>query len=239
MIVLSLVCNEKRPESDFEMQSYDVVLMDCQMPIMDGYQATAAIRERQAGNAKRLPIVDLTANSMEGDRDQCLAAGMDDYLSKPFSKNQLQQVLSRWLQSKTEGRVAPSEVTVVNKPASTSRTAAINTKFLDQLRELDPSGGFGLVRQILQVYLDSTGSTVRQVEQALATGDFDALCRAVHSLKSSSANVGAETLSGMFRQLEGLGREGKLDESSVIFCAARREYDQAVNEIRNLLVECA
>ena len=222
-----------------EKQSYDVVLIDCQMPVMDGYQATAAIREREAGNTKRLPIVALTANTMEGDRDQCLAAGMDDYLSKPYSKKQLQQVLGRWLQPETVGRVAPSEVTVVDTPATANRAVAINVKFMDQLRELDPSGGLGLARQIMQVYLDSTGNTVCQVEQAIATGNSEALCRAVHSLKSSSANVGAETLSGLFRQLEGLGREGKLDEASAIFGVARLEYDQAVNEIRALLVECA
>jgi len=238
-LMVDVVNNGEEALALIAKQSYDVVLMDCQMPVMDGYQATAAIREREAGNAKRLPIIALTANTIEGDRDQCLAAGMDDYLSKPYSKKQLQQVLVRWLQSETEGRVASTDVTVVNKPTVANRAAAINTKFLDQLRELDPSGGLGLTRQILQVYLDSTGNTVCQVEQAFATGDSEALCRAVHSLKSSSANVGAETLSGLFRQLEGLGREGKLDEASAVFGVVRREYDQAVNEIRALLVECA
>jgi len=237
-----------------EQQTYDVVLMDCQMPVMDGYQATAAIRERQASNSKRLPIVALTANAMEGDRDQCLAAGMDDYLAKPYSRTQLQQVLSRWLEPEglqperlqpNAGEVAaPAAVSVVDTPTAVDtplaeRSAALNMKFLDQLRELDPSGGMGLARQILQVYLDSSRNTVGQVEQAIATGDSEALRRAAHSLKSSSANVGAETLSGLFKQLEGLGREAKLDEASAVFDGARREYDQAVNEIHTLLAEGA
>jgi two-component system sensor histidine kinase/response regulator len=239
LTVVDTANNGEEALACIEKQTYDVVLMDCQMPVMDGYEATAAIRERQAGNARRLPIVALTANSMEGDRDQCLAAGMDDYLSKPYSKKQLQQVLERWLQPETGGRIVPSEVTVVGAPAAANLAAAINSKLLDQLRELDPSGGLGFARQLLQVYLDSTGNTVCQAEQAIATGDSKALCRAAHSLKSSSANVGAETLSGLFRQLEELGRAGKLDEASVVFGAARREYGQAVNEINSLLEDCA
>jgi len=227
-----------------EQQTYDIVLMDCQMPVMDGYQATATIRERQAGATKRLPIVALTANAMEGDRGQCLAAGMDDYLAKPYTRTQLQQVLGRWLQPdglqpNTAEVAARSEVSVVTTPAAAARVASINMKFLNQLLELDPSGGMGLARQIQQIYLDSTGKLVSQIEQAIATGDAEALRFAAHSLKSSSANVGAETLSGLFKQLEGVGRAGKLDNASTLFDAARREYDQAVNEIRALLAEGA
>ena len=220
-------------------QTYDVVLMDCQMPVMDGYQATAAIRAREAGGGKRLPIVALTANAMEGDRDQCLAAGMDDYLAKPYSLTQLQQVLGRWLQPEKGEVVAAAEPAMVDTPAAAVPTAAINMKLLNQLRELDPSGGLGLARKILRIYLDSAGDLVGQIEQAIATGDAEALRRAAHSLKSSSANVGAETLSGLFKQLEELGREGKLDEASSVVDVTRREYDQAVKEIRLLLADDA
>ncbi len=78
-------------------QPFDVVLMDCQMPRVDGFEATAELRRRQAPGARRLPIVALTANAMEGDRDRCLAAGMDDYLTKPYTRALIEQVLSRWL----------------------------------------------------------------------------------------------------------------------------------------------
>jgi two-component system, sensor histidine kinase and response regulator len=224
-----------------EKQTYDLVLMDCQMPVMDGYQATAAVRARQAGNAKRLPIIALTANAMEGDREQCIKAGMDDYLAKPYSRPQLEQVLSRWLQPENAPISAGAE------PASMAaaepempvpvRAASINMKFLDQLRELDPAGGMGLARQILQVYLDSTGKLVSQAEQAIAAGDAEALRFAAHSLKSSSANVGAETLSGLFKQLEGLAREANLGDASALFDGAQREYAQVRHEIGALLEE--
>jgi CheY-like chemotaxis protein len=79
-------------------QAFDIVLMDCQMPILDGYQATALLRQREAQDGRgRLPVIALTANAMDGDRDQCLAAGMDDYLAKPYTRIQLEQVLDRWL----------------------------------------------------------------------------------------------------------------------------------------------
>ncbi|MBL8415756.1 MAG: response regulator [Propionivibrio sp.] len=224
-----------------DKKAYDLVLMDCQMPVMDGYLATAAIRARQADGVKRVPIVALTANAMEGDRTQCLAAGMDDYLAKPYSRSQLQQVLMRWLPPQV-GNVEPVKPSVADPiapSAEPARAAAINTKFLNQLREIDPAGGMGLARKILQVYLDSSGTLMAQIEQAIVAGDGETLRRAAHSLKSSSANVGAETLSGCFKQLESLGRDGQLVKASTDFAETRREYEQAVIEISTLLTESA
>ncbi len=215
---------------------YDLVLMDCQMPLMDGYQATAAVRAREAGGARRLPIVALTANALEGDRQHCLAAGMDDYLAKPYTQRQLEEVLRRWLQPGTrpEARHAHAPVAV-----AAALPAAINRKALEQLRELDPAGGMGLARQILQIYLESSAAPLGQIEHAIAASDADAVRRAAHSLKSSSANVGADTLSGLFRQLEARGREARLDEARELYAAARREYERAADEIRAVLEETA
>ncbi len=95
----------------------------------------------------------------------------------------------------------------------------------------------GLARRILQIYLDSSGPLMTQIEQAIAASDADTLRRAAHSLKSSSANVGAETLSSLFKGLEGLGKDGKLDQASMTFAETRREYERVVIEIRTLLVE--
>ncbi len=212
---------------------YDVILMDCHMPVMDGYQATAAIRARQVG--PRIPIVALTANAMEGDRDQCLAVGMDDYLAKPYTRTQLAQTLGRWL--KTSPPAAAARPVVVEPAPQTDPAGTLNLTFLEQMRELDPDGGMGVARHILRVYLESTSPLVEQIAQAIALGDAEKLRHTAHSLKSSSANVGAHTLSGLFKQLETQGRDGKLGEAKATYTLARLEYARAVNEIRLLLAE--
>lgn len=222
-------------------QDFDIILMDCHMPVMDGYQATAALREREAAGARRLPVIALTANAMDGDRNQCLAAGMDDYLSKPYTKKQLQQILSRWLQAASAEMEKPgttSTQTAATAATSTTTSPAgpvIDMKVLDQYREFDPSGGLSLAHQIMQVYRDSSGETVQQVERAIAEGDAETMRRSAHTLKSSSANVGAMALSGLFKQLEILGKEARLEEAAPLFDAAQQEYGRVLAEINKLL----
>ena len=211
-----------------EAKAFDLVLMDCHMPVMDGFQATAALRQREAAGARRVPVVALTANAMEGDRNLCLAAGMDDYLAKPYSKAQLVEMLSRWLPS---AETAP--------PAEMPQLAAIDPRVLDQYRELDPSGGFDLARQIVQVYLDSAGEIFEQMKKALQAGDAETLRGAAHSLKSSAANVGAATLASRCKSLEQLGREQRLTEAGPMFGSAREEFARVQAELRDLLAENA
>jgi len=226
-----------------EKQDYDLVLMDCQMPVMDGFDATAALREREKGSGKRLPIIALTANAMEGDRQRCIAAGMDDYLAKPYSLEQFESVLRRWLAPANQtAPLSPETPAVADAiPASPAgeRAAAINTAFLDQMRELDPHGSMGLVHKVLQAYLDSAPGLQTQLDEALAADDADALRRSAHTLKSSSANVGAEVLSSLFKQLEACGREARLEEASRLAPRVREEYALAVRELRALLEEAS
>jgi CheY-like chemotaxis protein/HPt (histidine-containing phosphotransfer) domain-containing protein len=212
-------------------KNYDLVLMDCQMPVMDGYQATAAIRQIEADSPRHLAIIALTANAMEGDRNKCLEAGMDDYLAKPYTLAQLESMLARWLPSATNDSVAASDPATAALAQAGER--ALNMQFLEQFELLDPSGD--LVRNIMQIFLDTAGDTLRQIEAAVAAGDADGLRRSAHTLKSSAANVGAETLSGVFRQLEALGKEGRLAEAKPLLGEMRQAYEHAAREIRALL----
>jgi CheY-like chemotaxis protein/HPt (histidine-containing phosphotransfer) domain-containing protein len=222
-----------------EARRYDLILMDCQMPVMDGYQATAAIRRRLAGAPGHLPIIALTANAMEGDRNKCLAAGMDDYLSKPYSRAQLAAMLARWLVADAGASASAPAPTTAVAASGEARDSVLNMQFLDQFRELDPAGGLGLVKQIMRVYLDTSPELLRQVEAAVAAGDADAMRRAAHSLKSSSANVGAETLAALFREFEALGRDGQVAAAQPLLDRTRQAYANATAQIRAMLAEAS
>jgi two-component system, sensor histidine kinase and response regulator len=116
------------------------------------------------------------------------------------------------------------------------RISALDMQFLDQFRELDSSGGLSLVKRIMQVYLDTSGEIVLQVEQAVSAEDAEMLRRAAHSLKSSSANVGAARLSELFHRLEMMGRERELDKARPFLATVRQAYSDVTDEIRALLV---
>ena len=210
----------------------DLIVMDCQMPVMDGYQASALIRHHQAGAASRLPIIALTANAMADDRDKCLGAGMDDYLSKPYTLAELDAVLKRWL---APAGAAPPCSASGAQGARGERQRAINLQVLEQLRELDPAGGRALMCEVLHIFLDSSSTALCQMEQAVTFGDIDGVWRGAHLLKSSAANVGADTLSGLFGALENLGRKGLLTPEHPLLGEMRVAHAMARQEIHALL----
>ncbi|MFT4178337.1 MAG: ATP-binding protein [Thermomonas sp.] len=184
--------------------SYDLVLMDCQMPVLDGYSATRRWREleQQRRAARRLPIVAMTANAMAGDRQKCLDAGMDDYLAKPVTRSDLEQCITRWKGTRmaVPDTLPPAEELAERLPP------VIDTRVLDELREVLGDE----VDKIVAVYLEDTPRLIAQLERAAVADDPIALRVAAHTLKSSSANVGATTLSNAARDLEHGARDGTL-----------------------------
>ena len=194
-------------------ERFDLVLMDCQMPDMDGFEATAIIRqkERIGSRGRAIPIVALTANAVEGDRERCIAAGMDDYLSKPFNRDQLAALLVRWLPDLP--RTAPPSIadpvkpdaaltTVVPATAATVLGESVDANALNAFRDLPGSNGALLVHQMIDMYLTDTPVRVGQMQAAADRGDVTALRIAAHSAKSSSAFVGAQRVAGLCKELE-------------------------------------
>jgi signal transduction histidine kinase/DNA-binding response OmpR family regulator/HPt (histidine-containing phosphotransfer) domain-containing protein len=197
-----------------QQQRFDLILMDCQMPDMDGYAAAAAVREweRTAAVGNRIPIVALTANAMAGDREQCLSAGMDDYLSKPFTQRALLAIIHRWVSPThpLDGGAAAHAGATVPAAASapidppTDTKPSVNPRTLESMRNMSAS----LFENVIRVYLRDLPRCVETVCEALAINDSDALRRSAHALKSSSANVGADRLVEICRTLEQMGRSG-------------------------------
>ncbi|MGE0859658.1 MAG: ATP-binding protein [Gammaproteobacteria bacterium] len=187
-------------------EPYDLVLMDCQMPVMDGYAATDALRRWEAEQgAARLPVVALTANALEGDRERCLAHGMDDYLAKPFSAIQLEHALARWLPRATPVSTAPTaSASLEASPASDP--AALDSAIIARIVALQRDGKPDLLAHLIGLYLGSVPRLVSEVESGLAASDAGLVRRALHTLKSSSANLGGAALARLCGELEHAAR---------------------------------
>ena len=225
--------------------NYDLVLIDCQMPILDGYTATRRWREHEATdpNEPRLPIIAMTANAMTGDRQRCLDAGMDDYLAKPVTRGQLESCLHRWLsggraRTTTRAGALPAQppagavaaMTTASEAAADSSTGTQpgGIPVLDEeaLEELYAVIGADAAR-IVTVYLEDAPQLVAQLEQAALGPDFDTLREAAHSLKSSSANLGAMALSAAAKRIELGARMQTMDRPAVAVALVVAEFDRA------------
>jgi signal transduction histidine kinase/DNA-binding response OmpR family regulator len=220
-------------------EAFDLVLMDCQMPVMDGFEATAEIRQLPDDRCARLPIVALTANTMQGDEQRCLDAGMDAFLAKPYSMDKLHAVLSRWIPVPARATPAQmdSQAPTSGHAAEAAAPAAINLAVLDSLRELDESGGTELARKVFGLFLQTAEQGMAQMQVAFAAGNADALAQAAHTLKSSASNVGAEVLAGYYRELEICGRERRLSHARTMFAQVQHEHARAIAQLRRIIQE--
>jgi CheY-like chemotaxis protein len=218
------VANNGREALDAHAQGgFDMILMDCHMPEMDGFEATREIRNRErAAPGTRIPIVALTANAMAQDREECLNAGMDDHLSKPFSMQTLQDMLDRWVRP----AAASPQADAVRLAAQATAKAAevVDRGVLDQLRKVLTNGKPELLTRVINLYLSESPKLVLKMKQAAAASDATEVARAAHSLKSSSANVGAKVLSGYCADIEASARRANIEEARRIFAKIETEH---------------
>jgi two-component system sensor histidine kinase/response regulator len=214
-----------------ERESFDLVLMDCQMPDLDGFATTAEIRRREAA-ARRSPrpILALTANAMEGDRERCIEAGMDDYLSKPFTREALAAMLGRYLQpAATSGKpaaAAPPAEAVAAGPSSldAGQPPVIDIQALKPIIALARPGRPSPLVKVISLYLDAWPEQNEKLRLAVATADAEAMWKVAHALKSSSAIVGALGLASIFKHLEALGRSGTTAGANEAFAEIERLF---------------
>ena len=265
---------------------YDIVLMDCQMPVMDGYTATQRLRGIEAsGGGRRLPVIAMTASAMAGDRQKCLDAGMDDYLPQPGARSELERCLNRWwdpeqsepapessaavpdstqasvvpvvpatapsfeapppvaqvapvasaapapfvAQAPTtfqQAAVAPAAAASADPQASVVKRpqpAIIDHEVIEELRSMLG----GEVDRLIEVFLDDSPRLINDLEAATLAPDYDALRDAAHSLKSSSANLGAMSLSAAAKRVELAARERSLERPAVAVALIANEFHRA------------
>ena len=192
--------------SAIQAGTYDAVLMDCQMPEMDGYQATTEIR-RIEGTARHTPIIAMTAAAMEGDREACLAAGMDDYITKPVRLEAVAAALERWVMR------PPAAEVVADKAARAPDDGMpdpLDQSQIELLRSLDDGDG-DVLGEIIGQYLTQTVEGRGELVRVIGEGDTQALERTAHKLRGASANVGASAVAAICAEMEMQGRFAQLD----------------------------
>ena len=209
-------------------KKYDVVFMDCQMPELDGYAATRELRKIEGG-ARHTWVIAMTANSLEGDRDKCLAAGMDDYLSKPVRPADLIAALSRFAGTEPEAR------TVV--PVSTA--GVVDPATLAGFREMDGNGGENLLASLIGTFLENTPLVLGEAHAALARQAVPELERAAHTLKGSCSNFGAARMQAACQRLELAAHQVVPENAAAMLADIEREFAFVRVALERELVPCA
>jgi PAS domain S-box-containing protein len=192
---------------------YDIILMDCQMPEMDGYEATTAIRQLDSPKSK-IVIVAMTANAMKEDRDRCIASGMDDYLSKPIRKEDLAQKIAEWERKiNSQNAIAPSKIiakdihpNLLEQNLNISEALPlIDWSYIDDIAD----GSEEFKTELLQTFFDSTSKGLEQLEEAIAANDYQAISRVAHFIKGSASNLGIISMAAIAHDLEMIGHNQK------------------------------
>ena len=210
----------------FNRRPYDAVLLDCQMPNMDGYETAGEIRRREAagrhGDAEppaRTPIIAMTAAALKGDRDRCYAAGMDDYLTKPFEPDDLATALHRWIGDERGGREA--------RPAVDPDIAAR----LERLRGYVPPA---TIERFRTSFASDGDRCIAALGAALGAADAGRLAGAAHSLRGAASGIGATALASLCETLEGLATAGNLNDAPTVFAGVQTAYAYAMDTLREI-----
>ena len=212
-----VVSNGKEAVEAMERIPYDIVLMDCQMPQMDGYAATKEIRSSRSKVLNhKVPIIAMTANAMKGDREKCLAVGMNDYIPKPIHPEKLLKVIEKWL-VKTNGGARQDEIPCNLEPV---KTVFDKTGLIDRLL-----GDKDLAREILDGFMADVPHKFNTLKKALDNGDGRLIQQQAHSLKGASANVGAMALEKIACQIELAGKAMDLIKASALISELDNQFE--------------
>jgi signal transduction histidine kinase/DNA-binding response OmpR family regulator/HPt (histidine-containing phosphotransfer) domain-containing protein len=210
---------------------FEAVLMDCQMPKLDGYATTSRFRQWETENQRpRTPIIALTANALSGDAEKCYAAGMDRYLSKPFTSEQLYRVLESCLPDGDAGEAAAKTSDMKTLDAN-SVDEILDPQALGRIRALHRPGGPNLLAKVLGLYSSSSLSLTEALRTAALSQDVEGLRQAAHALKSSSANIGATAFADICKQVEAAAAGGDFDDACLLLEDLLAEHQKVLQAL--------
>ncbi len=205
-----------------EMNDYDLVLMDCQMPVLDGYQATTYLREKESGTERHLPVIALTANAMVGDREKCIKAGMDDYLSKPIKPDKLLALMQKW----TDVPLGDEELIVEDVADKSASEVPIDMEHLNMFTD----GNVQQEKEFLDLFFEQVDLSIANLQASCVNDDPEEWRKAAHRLKGSAANLGANPLCTVCDDAETRFQEDQVTRESMLV-----DINVKVSELRNFL----
>jgi CheY-like chemotaxis protein len=218
-----VVANGQEAVEALRTVPYDLVFMDCNMPEVDGFTATEMIRKMEA-NDRHTVIIAMTANALKGDRDKCLAAGMDDYVSKPVSQKALADIVNEWKDKTMQHSPTHGVAAERRKDAE---EPAVDRARLDELAELGDEEDPEWIVSILQKFEEDTASRIVKLVVAAETGDAIALGQTAHALKGSCSNLGAMQMASIAQALQALGQRGSTTGAADMVRALETEFARA------------
>ena len=204
-----------------EKEEFDLIFMDCQMPVMDGYQAAGKIKERrQEGSMKDTPVIAFTAHAMQGDKQKCIDAGMDGYISKPVDEDQLKSVIAQWTGAGQGGEASSDDE---QEQASKN----LNHDTLQGLKGLMGDGFSGLI----DAFKQNVEKLIQEMGDAVNQNDFERLSQLAHTVKSPSAQLGAENLYEAALDLEKNAKESPIEKNAEAVLKIQELYQACSKEL--------
>jgi CheY-like chemotaxis protein/HPt (histidine-containing phosphotransfer) domain-containing protein len=229
-IEIVTACNGQEAIDVCRRVRFNLIFMDCQMPVVDGFAATRAILEEAAGGSQGPAIIALTADATVGTKERCLEVGMVDYLVKPIDFKQLQEVLSNWL-PELRTSVVPGRREKLSNDASIGQnlgSTVINTVILERLQE-----NIGNITPVAGIFLRSLERRIVELEEAIQHNDAEGINKVAHTMKGSSSQFGAEELAHLCLLAENMGKSGNVQQIDRIFT----QIVQAVGKVKQFFAE--
>lgn len=220
--------NGKEAVSAFSKQQFQIVFMDVKMPVMNGFEATAKIREmeqtrsKDTGLVEHIPIIAMTAHAMKGDREKCLEAGMDDYIPKPFDVDRVLEVISQWVSQETDVQEDKEEVVSSDTTSSAIEEQSVPViDFEDALERM--YGDEELLEELVAIFIETYPEQVKKIRTAIEQNNPEELERAGHSLKGAAKNLSANPISELSFRLEKMGSDASFDEAEDVLTELESE----------------